>query len=282
MRKDDLVSKLLEIIGYEEIHGYELYKEISFRGSKVSQSRIYGILADMVSNGLLNEQWESSKQGPRRKLFSLTETGLEHRMLLLIDAVNSVHRFYVEYLGRLPTDSNFFDQIWSTLKDKVPTNPRLAVLIGHISQPAKYLLSQSHNHFSEGVFYILKNQETELEDVGENWLIMDGIYDNIPLKDEYLDLLLVVGFHSNFIADAVVQEWYRMIKKNGTLAVLTPAIQTFEPKTPLSLGDFIEFHQHQNHGTHEDWITFKKLITAYSSILDETVMADVCLFQARK
>lgn len=282
MKKHDLTSKILNTIGYEEIHGYDLHKEIAFHGTTISQSRLYSILADMVSNGLLTERWETSKHGPRKKMFALSETGLEQRMLLLIDSINSVHRFYVEYLGRLPQESNFFDQIWSTLTNKIPEKPRVAVLISHLSQPVRYLLSRSHNHFSDGVFYILKKPDTELEGIGKDWLILDGIYDNIPLKDEYLDLLVVVGFHRSYANAAVVQEWHRTIRKNGTLAVMTSAIQTSEPKTPLSLGDFIETYQHQSHGTHEDWIAFKKLIDEHSKKIDETEMAELCLLQSTK
>jgi DNA-binding PadR family transcriptional regulator len=282
LKKHDLTSKILHTIGYEEIHGYDLHKEIALYGTKISQSRLYSILADMVSNGLLTERWETSKHGPRKKIFALSEMGLEQRMLLLLDAIDSVHRFYLEYLGRLPQESNFFDKIWSTLINKTPEKPRIAVLISHLSQPAKYLLSRSHNHFSDGVFYLLKNPDTDLEEISKGWLVLDGIYNNIPLKDGYLDLLFVVGFHRNFADSAVVQEWYRMIKKTGTLALMTSTIQTSEPETPLSLGDFIESYQHQSHGTHVDWIDFKKLISEYSKSIDETVMAEVCLLQADK
>ncbi|MHA1964422.1 MAG: PadR family transcriptional regulator [Candidatus Thorarchaeota archaeon] len=282
MKKHELTTKILLLIGYEEIHGYDLHKEIVFRGTKISQSRLYSILADMVSDGLLTKRWETSKHGPRKKMFTLSETGLELRMNLLIEAVESVHRFYMEYLGRLPQESNFFDQIWSALTKKPREKPRVAVLIGHISQTVRYIISRCHNHFSDGVFYILKNPDVDLEDIGNDWLVLDGIYNNLPLKDEYLDLLVVVGFHKTYADAGVVQEWFRMIKNNGTLAVMASAIQTSEPETPLSLGDYIEFYQHHNHGALEDWIVFKKWIGEHSKKIVETEMAEICLFQAQK
>jgi hypothetical protein len=52
--------------------------------------------------------------------------------------------------------------------------------------------------------------------------------------------------------------------------------------TPLSLGEFIEFYQHQDHGTHEDWIAFKQLIETHAKVMEEQVLADTCLFQTMK
>jgi DNA-binding PadR family transcriptional regulator len=282
MKKHQLVSEILLAIGLEEIHGYDLHKDFAFRGSKISQSRLYSILSDMVADGQLNERWVQSKQGPRKKLFTLSEAGIELRMTQLVDAVNSVHRFYMEYLGQLPQESNFFDQVWSKLTKKTPEKPRVPVIVGHITQQIRYLLSLSQHHFSDGVFYILKNPDIELEDIGGDWLVLNGIYDNIPLKDEYLDILVTFGFHRNYADAAVVQEWFRMIKKNGTLAVMASAIQTHEPRSPLSLGDFIETHQHQSHGSHEDWLLFKKLMSKHSKKIDETAMDEISLFQAEK
>ncbi|MHA2026742.1 MAG: helix-turn-helix transcriptional regulator [Candidatus Thorarchaeota archaeon] len=282
MKKNELVDKILLTIGFEEIHGYELHKDLLLHGSKISQSRTYSILSDMVTEGLLVVRWEHSTHGPKRKIFSLSETGLEKRNHQLMDSVNSVHRFYMEYLGQQPQESNFFDRIWSTLKVTTPEDARVGILVGHITQQLRYLLSLFHNHFSNRHHYLLKNPDIELEEIGKGWLIMDGIYDNIPLKDEHLDLLVTFGFHRNYANPAVVLEWYRMLKKNGTLAVITSSIQTSEPKTPMSLASFIEFHQHQNHGDHEDWTVFKKLISNHSSKIDVIDMAEICLLQASK
>ncbi|MHA2235156.1 MAG: helix-turn-helix transcriptional regulator [Candidatus Thorarchaeota archaeon] len=282
MKKHDMKSKILLTIGLEEIHGYELHKDFAFRGSKISQSRLYSILSDMVAEGILIERWVNSAQGPRKKLFSLSESGLELRTGQLIDAVNTVHRFYMEYLGTLPGESNFFDQIWSTIEKKIPKNPRVAIIVGHMNQQLRYLLSLFHNHFSNGDFYLLKNPNIELENINEEWMVLNGIYDNIPLKDEYLDLLVTFGFHKTYANSDVFQEWHRMIKKNGTLAIMTSVIQTSEPITPLPLGNYIELYQHQSHGSHEDWKVFKKLISDQGMKINETTMAEICILQAVK
>jgi hypothetical protein len=49
-------------------------------------------------------------------------------------------------------------------------------------------------------------------------------------------------------------EWHRVVQKNGGLTILTPTILIENQEDPLTIGDFVEKHEHQiiEKGEHVD------------------------------
>ncbi|MHA2140237.1 MAG: PadR family transcriptional regulator [Candidatus Thorarchaeota archaeon] len=279
MRKPELRKNLLRIINVEKIHGYDIHKRLSAEGVRIGLTRMYSVLDEMVKDGLLTECWQKSRQGPKKKVFSLSESGDLERMTLLIDSVNSVHEFYLGYLQTFPPERNIFDLVWASLASDIRESPTIAIAVGHLSQPVDYLLNRFHNHFSSGSFYILTNPNVEVKD--GNWQVLYGIYDDVPLKNEYLDMLVVLGFHLSYSDPAIVREWHRMIRKDGKLVVVTASIQTAELDEPLPMGQYIEFHQHSNHGVKEDWDVFKTHLCSHFNCFEENVIGDIAILEAK-
>jgi ubiquinone/menaquinone biosynthesis C-methylase UbiE len=125
----------------------------------------------------------------------------------------------------------------------------------------------------------LTNPEVEVE-IG-NWQVLHGIYDDVPLKNEYLDMLVVLGFHLSYADAAIVREWHRMIKKDGKLVVVAASIQTVELEEPLSIGQYIEFHQHSNHGVKEDWDVFKTHLCSHFNCFEESIRGDIAILKSK-
>ena len=70
---------LLTFLQSESLHGYGLLEKLERLGlGSINPSVIYRILRDFEENGLVQSDWDEEKtQGPPRRVYSLTEEGLQ-------------------------------------------------------------------------------------------------------------------------------------------------------------------------------------------------------------
>ena len=76
LRKGILELALLGVLATDDHYGYSLIKTIS-EGQPVSinEGTIYPILTRLSKEGLVNNRWVESHQGPPRKYYTITERG---------------------------------------------------------------------------------------------------------------------------------------------------------------------------------------------------------------
>jgi len=74
--------------------------------------------------------------------------------------------------------------------------------------------------------------------------ILDGTFEDIPVKNDYLDLLIVTGNIKSDCLDSCLGEWQRVIGAKGTLAIVTPTALLAKYEDPLEIGEFIEQREH--------------------------------------
>ena len=78
MLKGVLEGCILKIISSKETYGYEISEELKKYGfSKISEGTIYPILLRLEKNNSIIAEYRDSPNGPKRKYFSITPTGLE-------------------------------------------------------------------------------------------------------------------------------------------------------------------------------------------------------------
>lgn len=78
MLKGLLEGAILEIIRQEETYAYEISKKLEAYGfGTVSEGTIYPIILRLQSSKSIQAVAKTSSQGPKRKYYSLTETGLQ-------------------------------------------------------------------------------------------------------------------------------------------------------------------------------------------------------------
>ncbi|WP_333859989.1 PadR family transcriptional regulator [Clostridium sp.] len=88
MLKGILEGCILKVISHKETYGYEISKNLQEYGfSDISEGTIYPLLLRLEKNGLINAQYRESPVGPKRKYFSLAQTGKEE-----------INRFYSSWL----------------------------------------------------------------------------------------------------------------------------------------------------------------------------------------
>lgn len=96
---------MLRILYEKPMHGYKLLEEIEERSCgchKLEPGSIYTLLRRMEEKGLLESKWEKVESGPDRRIYTLTNRGVEalriglrsivKRKRLFDDLVNFYHK----------------------------------------------------------------------------------------------------------------------------------------------------------------------------------------------
>lgn len=72
---------ILTLLVNEELHGYSIVQKLQdtcmFQGKKPDHSGVYRCLKQMEQGGYVNAAWDLSNSGPAKKLYKLTDDGLE-------------------------------------------------------------------------------------------------------------------------------------------------------------------------------------------------------------
>jgi len=78
LRKGLLDIAVLNLLVRGPCHGYEMVRILKgIDGLKIREGNIYAILARLQTDGLARSYWQNSTDGPPRKYFKLTESGLK-------------------------------------------------------------------------------------------------------------------------------------------------------------------------------------------------------------
>ncbi|HLO99432.1 MAG TPA: helix-turn-helix transcriptional regulator [Fimbriimonas sp.] len=76
--KGDLEALILAVLAEQELHGYEILKQIKQKSSdvlKFGEGQLYPALHKLESEGLVNAVWVPQEGKPDRKVYRLTPSG---------------------------------------------------------------------------------------------------------------------------------------------------------------------------------------------------------------
>ena len=244
MRTPELKRIILRLVGNREFYGYEIHKKLEQRNITIGIGRLYSILNEMKEEAFLTDRWERSERGPKRRIYRIAKKGKTVRDEILGDAIKTVHEFYMEYLFDLPAELSVFNTIGDLLAENIPKTANVAYIASRFSGPVAKIIETLQERFTEGNLYAIsqkgKNGQLKLDSVS----IVDGTLDDIPMKDEYLDLLIVTGNITSDCLDKCLQEWRRVLDENGRLAIVTPTALLAKYSDPLDIGEFVEQREH--------------------------------------
>ncbi|TET11773.1 MAG: PadR family transcriptional regulator [Candidatus Thorarchaeota archaeon] len=244
MRSAELKKAILKIAGKGEFYGYEIHRNLEQKKITIGIGRLYSILAEMKSEGLLKDRWEKSNSGPRRRVYRTAKLGDQERELILMEAIRTVHEFYIEYLNSLPPEHSAFTMITDLLVQKLPKDATIAYAASRFAGPVRKIISNLQDRLPEGNLYAIHPTEKGAEFGMENVSFVSGTFEDIPMKDDYLDLLVVSGNISSDTLDACLSEWQRVVNGKGTLAIASPTALMAKYKDPLEIGEFVEQREH--------------------------------------
>ena len=280
MRTGDLKQIILKLFGNREFYGYQIHKVLVSEEVKIEISRLYRVLNEMMREELLEGRWEKSRIGPRKRVYKLGKKGRNDLNNILLDAIKTVHGFYGGYLMSLLPKINVFDEIVSSFTDGLKGYVNMAYLISKESRMNKILISTIQNKFPQMKIFLVKPSSVEDDLNLDNLLIMDGTYNLIPLKDKYLDLLLVIDLPKKEHLETALKEWHRVLKQDGKLAICTPTILVSKYENPLTIGDFIEKYEHETieKGEKIDRDFLKTQLTNFFDKVEEKQIVHISIF----
>ncbi|MHA2142312.1 MAG: helix-turn-helix transcriptional regulator [Candidatus Thorarchaeota archaeon] len=244
MRTPALKKTILRMVGRNEFYGYEVHQELAEKNIKIGIGRLYSILGEMKSDGLLKDRWEKSKTGPRRRVYRIAPKGEREREKILMEAIWTVHDFYIEYLLSLPPELSAFNAVARQLTKGIGKKINIGYATSKISGTIKRLIRRIQEERPNANIYAVcpKTSTSDLE--LEGILFLDGALEDIPTKDNYLDLLVVTGNIEKNTLDTCMAEWRRVLGPKGKLAIVTPTALITNYSDPLGIGEFIEIREH--------------------------------------
>jgi DNA-binding PadR family transcriptional regulator len=254
LRAEELKRTILKMFGGSELYGYDVNRRLSLQGVEVELSRLYRVLNEMRKDGLLDDRWEKSRHGPRKKMYRVSEKGREALNEILLEAIATVHRFYGEYLTSLYPEINVFGEILGLLAEGLEGHEKIAYITTKYFGIHELIVSKLKEMVPEGRIYIVKPDSLDISVNIENVYIHNGSYDDIPFKNGFVDRLMLIDLPNKEIIEEAAREWQRVVHEKGMLSIFTPTILIQKQDDPLSIGDFVEKHEHEiiERGEHVD------------------------------
>jgi len=282
LRTEELIETVLKLSKGREFYGYDLHKKITSEVVGVEIGRFYRILAVMVHQGLLESHWEKSSSGPRRRMYLLSKKGRKELNRILLEAIETVHDFYGDYLLNLPAALDVFDRIGVSLTKGLNAKKNAAYVVAADYNPMDdRILSALGRRIPQGTLYLAKPLSVHVEPKIESPVVLDAAIDNIPLKDDYLDALMVRDIPPGELLENAVREWHRLLRKDGRLGILAPTVTLRNHMDPLTIGDFIEKYEHELEATrkseHADGELLRRLFRKFFQNLEEITIVHMTL-----
>ena len=245
MRTIDIKKTILKMFRRGEFYGYDIHRRLEQNRVDIELSRLYRVLNEMEREELLNSRWEKSTAGPRKKMYTIGEGGREKLGKILLEAIETVHDFYGDYLISLYPEIRVFDDIFDWLTKGLKGNEKVAYLVTSNSSMHEMVIRSLSQRVPHGKIYILASKNVTRELKIESGVPLKADYENIPFKNGFLDMIITIGLPRNEILEASLGELSRVLDEDGTLGFITPSILLQKHVDPLSIGDFIEKHEHE-------------------------------------
>jgi len=233
-----------------EMTGSEIFRELSQKGIETWQNHVYTLLTKMEENGVLKSRWVENPngRGPRKHLYRLGKMGEERRALMVKDSIELLMSEFIRtnFKVRDLRDhiegfrENFAQtgrtQIGRTGSEViVMTIPYYDPLICH---PVS--INALAEAFPKSLVYVVKPKEMKFAAERGNLKLLDGSRNDIPLKDEFADYLLLEGFPKEASLQATLSESERVLKPNACLGIQVSEVMIEERRPAyVSFSEFV-------------------------------------------
>ena len=203
---------------------------------------------------------------------------------LLLDAIETVHGFYSEYLLNLPAETNVLNSMCKLLSSNVDRKGEIAYISPQYSVMHEKILHCLHDKMPQAKIYFIKPASLAVDLNFDNLWFLNGTYDNIPLRSGFVDLEIVVEVPEKDSLEKSLREWHRVLKQSGTLAIVTPTVLIRKYKDPLSIGNFIEKYEHEalEKGEYKEAEPFRALLQKFFHKVEEKQIVHMTIFLAHE
>ncbi|MDE1853863.1 MAG: helix-turn-helix transcriptional regulator [Thaumarchaeota archaeon] len=77
MRREDFKAWILKALQSKESYGYEIAKQLKQDRGSAHTGYLYGVLAEMEKEGLIESEWKKGESGPPKKIYRITSLGVQ-------------------------------------------------------------------------------------------------------------------------------------------------------------------------------------------------------------
>lgn len=270
------------LVGNKEFYGYEIHKILKSQGITIEISYLYRILKEMLKEKLFSSRWVKSQSGPKKRVYKLDRNGIRKRQDMLHEAIQIVHKFYGEYLQNLPVEKNVFDKIVNFFINSQNSEiKKIGLLTQSKTKMIEIALKKIHFKLCLAGIFLIKPISIKFDLKLENLTFIEGDYSSIPLKNAYLDLLIVVGVPEKNLFKEALKEWIRLLEKNGRLVIIAPTVLIDDYEDPMTIGEFFEEFEHQESQEIEKIgiETMENELNNYFCQVEKTKIVHVSLFR---
>jgi DNA-binding PadR family transcriptional regulator len=243
LNTEKIRKSILKNYRHGEFYGYQLQKDLLEDGLDIDITRLYRILNDMSKDELLTTRWVKSEEGPRKKMYKIGKKGVTELNAILLEAIGTVHSFYGDYLLSIRNKFDVFDSILAPINEKIVTVKNIGFLFKKYTPLIGFYFRKIRETF-DAQYYCLKPRGVVAEAFPDNVMVLNGEYDDLPLKDNHLDCLILIDLPEKSILPDSVNEWSRVLKKHGILSILTPTVLLKEDLDPMTIGEYVEKAEH--------------------------------------
>lgn len=284
MKTEDLKRAIMKMSKGNEFHGYEVHKRLESQGVEVEMGRLYRVLNEMLEDKLLESRWVKSQFGPKKRVYRLGKKAVSELDKILADAIETVHIFYGEYLLSLPPETSIFDRIAKHITENMKAKDNIVYVTPTYSMTLEKSLQSFRREVPSAKIYLVKPPFVEAKPHVDNLSILDGSHGNIPLKDRHADLEVIAYVPKKDTLQEAIKEWGRVLKEDGTLAILVPSALMNEFEDPLSIGDFVEKYEREELRTEEyaDRETTESLLRGSFRRVEESRFVHMTVFVASR
>lgn len=280
MHKNGLKKTIIDLLNVTEMHGYAIQKQLIEKGIQLHLSYIYRILAEMEKDGYISKKQVKSASGPNKKIYVLCSKGLETLDQEFAKAIKTIHSRYIEYLSKLPFEKSTIQELHSLLNKRVKKEDAKILVVAPRSF-YDWLVSPLCDTFKRGNIYLIKPASAKMLKPHDNLILLDTSSENILLKDGFVDFVRLHGEPENI--DATLKELQRVLKKNGSLALIIPYYYSHADDQFLTIGEYVEKMEHDLSGkgkTMLDHNTAKTKLSRYFRRIEEYRLAHLSIFIA--
>jgi DNA-binding PadR family transcriptional regulator len=240
MRTEELKLIILDLLKDKEFYGYEIHKLLEAEGIRVEFGSLYRLLIRLQNDGFLLSRWQESGKGPMKRIYNVSKKGIQELDATLSEAIDTVNKYYDEYLMKVPVEKSVFNMIAKLATSDLKNESVVAYVSTQSSPLNEKTLNSVVNNVPRLKTFIVKPNSVDRSLHPENIAFLEGWNNSIPLKDEQVDLLFLTSLPRNENLREATKEWCRVIRKNGRLAILAPTVIFQNLNDPLNIGDFIE------------------------------------------
>ncbi len=244
----DLRRAILDLFRKGDLHGYEVKKRLELEGMIVDIGRIYTILNELNVEGLLSDRWERSESGPRRRIYSLDEKGKQEVKSNLLAAIQIVHKYYTDYIVSLYPKIDIMGDCVKLLIRGLEGKTNIGFFTPKRYPTLDMWLSRLQKELPESNFYLIKPSHVDIKLVTGNTNILNGSYVDLPLKEDFVDLLMLYDLPNETQLKSSIREWHRVLSPKGNLGIITPSVLVNKQADPIDIGDFVEKYEHEVRG----------------------------------